>query len=212
MNPQSQGGARRGQQDEAAVVPLPPEPIPDVTQVRSTLLTSSVLTLRERGHDARYFQRLPREHHELMLGTTAGGWVPIAIADAHYRAIEALELPNDEQWAIATAVADRIHRTFLGTLVRMAKGIGVTPWIGLDYYQKLWQRLFVGGAAAVYKLGPKEARTLVVGLPLLAIPYFRTAFRGVNHAGVSLFCRRLYVNEIEELASKTRLSLRVSWV
>ena len=61
------------------------------------------------------------------------------------------------------------------------------------------------------RLGPKEARIEGLGLPLSRIPYFRTAFRGLNEASCELFCAKAYAKEIGELCTPVSIGFRVSW-
>jgi hypothetical protein len=78
--------------------------------------------------------------------------------------------------------------------VKAARGVGVTPWTIFPQFDRLWRRGANGGAAAVFRLGPKEARTELVGCELFDIPYFQHAFRGVLFGIVSMFCEKAYVH------------------
>jgi hypothetical protein len=182
-----------------------------VDAIRSTLVTSSLAALRERGHYERYLAALPLEMHEPVLSSIAGQWLPIGLGAAHYEACDALRLPAEEQEAIGSDVAARVQGTFLGTLVRAARGAGVTPWLGFKQYSRLWARLFRGGDVAVYKTGPKDARLEVVGLPLSRFTYFRAGFRGVNRATCALFAGTVYVHDVPRLCTDTTLGFRMSW-
>ena len=94
-----------------------------------------------------------------------------------------------------------------------AKGAGATPWTGLGFLDRLWDRVFAGGGGVgLVKLGPKEARAQLIGLPLLAVPYFRHAFRGTMLAGLELFCQRAYVHEHGRDQPESTFTFRVSWV
>ena len=182
-----------------------------VEAIRSTLITSSLAALRDRGHYERYLAALPLEKHEAVLSSIAGQWLPIHLGIVHYEACESLRLPAEEQEAIGADVATRVQGTFLGTLVRAARGAGVTPWLGFKQYARLWARLFRGGDVAVYKTGPKDARLEVVGLPLSRIGYFRAGFRGVNRATCALFSASVYVHDVPRLCTGTTLGFRMSW-
>src|SRR5688572_27123859 len=65
-----------------------------VTQVRSTLLQSSLQTLREHGLFERYVALLPKEYHEPILLTLAPSWLPVEVAMAHYRCCDQLSLDD----------------------------------------------------------------------------------------------------------------------
>jgi hypothetical protein len=198
---------------EEILVPLsaPRDKLEAVTQFRSTLLTSSLKAIRDRGHGDRYMTILPPQHHDAIRACIAGTWLPIDLGIAHYDACDALGIPSDEQMGIGREVGLKIQGTFLGTLVKLAKAAGVTPWACLSQYQRLWDRLLVGGGVILTKLGPKEARLELLGIAMARIPYFRTAFRGVNEASCELFCSKAYVEEIRKLCTPTSLGYRVSW-
>jgi hypothetical protein len=183
------------------------------TEVRSTLITSSVEALKKLGRMSDYERLVAREHKEVILSTVAGEWLQMGVAMAHYEAMDKLGFTTNEAIEIGRGVGDKIHGTFLGTMVKMASSVGVTPWFSLGYTAKLYSRLFRGGGgASVVKLGPKEARADVVGVPLLAIPYWRAGLRGLYRAGCELFCQRTYVNEMPLRTTATTTSLRISWV
>lgn len=183
---------------EEVIVPFEPsrELIAPATAYRSTWLLSSLQALKDRGHSDEYFRVLPTEQHEPIRSLVAGVWLPLDIARAHYLACDALQLGVQEQIALGRAVSDKAQGSMLGTVVRMAKAAGVTPWTVLPQYGKLYQRGVQGGAVAVFKLGPKEARIEVVGCELFDIPYFRTAFRGVLQGIAGLFCRTSFIHDV----------------
>ena len=183
-----------------------------VTHVRSTLLTSSLVALRQRGLYDAYFAHLSPELQPIILGMIAGSWVPLSVGLAHYRAANALGLSPLEQFDIGHQVAERIQQSVLGTLARLAKGAGATPWTALENFQRLWDRMLQGGAGAVYRLGPKEARIEIHGNALVAIDYCRNGWRGMFAASAALFAQKVYVNEQRSLATPTSMGLRLSWV
>ena len=68
-------------------------------------------------------------------------------------------------------VSVQVQATFLGTLAKMGRSAGVTPWTGLVHFQRLWDRVLDGGGVAVYRVGPKDARVGDrVALSLVDIP------------------------------------------
>ena len=80
----------------------------------------------------------------------------------------------------------------------------MTPWTALGQTGKLFDRVFRGGGGiCVIKLGPKEARSEIVGVPLADIPYWRAGVRGMFQAGCDLFCRKTYVIEMKKAAATT---------
>lgn len=185
--------------------------VPIAASFRSTWLSSSLRALKERGLMDRYLAALPREHHEAVLTTVAGVWLPTAVATAHYQACEALALAEDEQIAIGAEVGRHAQGTVLGTAVRLARDVGVTPWTILERLPQVWLRIWQGGAVAIYRLGPKDARLEIAGWPCARIPYLRTAMRGVVGGLIELFCRKAYVTPLPKLCGTNVLAYRISW-
>jgi hypothetical protein len=206
--------ASGAQSREEVVVPLRLSAagvVDPVVKVRSTLLASSLMVLRERGLTDDYMKALPHELHPTILNIVPGQWLEVDIAMAHYAACDKLARPVDEQFAAGWAVADRIQKSVLGTLVRVAKGVGVTPWMGLEYFQRLWDRLLLGGSGAVYRLGPKEARVEIHGVPMVQFAWFRNGWRGMFGGSGQLFANRVYIHEITRYTTGTETAFRVSW-
>ncbi len=203
-------------QGEEAFVPLEVGPggvVPPARRFRSTMIGASVLTLRTLGRFDAYIKHVPAEHRETILGSVAGTWLDYQVGVAHYRAADALGLTNEEQLEIGRDVGRRVHATIFGTMAKLARTAGVTPWTGLAQQRRLWSGTIDGGAVAVYKLGPKEARFEAHGVPeLVAIPYFRNAFRGIYVRGSELFCKKMYVSEISSFTRRGIIAYRLAWV
>ena len=196
--------------EQLVVVPRR-SPLVPVTHVRSTLLASSLQTLRSHGSFDAYLALLPAPHHTTVLEAVIGSGIPLSVAIAHYTAADSLGLSVHQQFENGRVVAERIQNSLLGTLVRAAKGAGVTPWTGLAQFQRLWDRLLQGGSGAVYQLGPKEARVEAHGVPLVGIPYFRNAWRGMIAGSGALFCNKIFVTELARHTSKDSFAMRAAW-
>jgi hypothetical protein len=183
------------------------------TQVRSTLLAASVETVRQRGRFDEYVSLMSTEHRDQVVLGVAGVWLPMAVAVAHYVAIDALGFTDAEAVANGYAAGGRLNDTFLGAALKVASHVGATPWLPLEQTGKLFERVFRGGAGLqVEHCGPKEARIEIVGVPLLESPYFRGALRGQVQAGCELFCQRCYAREVGRRTAPGCTTLRVSWV
>ena len=197
------------------VVPLtlPRHQIADATHFRSTWLTASQATLRARGHFARYDGLLAPADRETVLSTVAGMWLPMAIADAHYSACNALDLSTNELLEIGAAATRRANATHLAFVLRMAQGAGVTPWTILTQIPRIWSRTFQGGGqVGVVRLGPKDARFEIIGYPLARLRYNRVTMRGIVNGFVELFCTKTYVKELPKLCDARSIGLHLSWV
>lgn len=202
--------AGRSRTAEEVLFPPPSGPVAPLTHLRGTLIALSLKAIEQRGYAGRYFAALPAEHHAAMQSLIASSWVPEALGTAHYAACEALGLAPHEIHAIGAEVGERVRATFLGTVAGVAREAGTTPWLYLERLPRLFPRICRGGAVAIYKLGPKEARVEWYGLPGLAIPYFRTAFRGANQSIIELFCTKAYVSETPALRGGD-WAFRASW-
>jgi len=195
------------------LIPFPRGSGEIATHVRSTLVLSSIQSLR--GHDLfeRYAALIDPAVLETLVTSVAGTWLPMSVGMIHYRACEKLGLSTRDQVALGHEVGARIQGTVLGLLVRTAKNVGATPWTALEPVVRLWDRVFQGGTGpSVVQVGPKEARAELVGLPLLDVPYFRQAFRGTFMAALELFCTKVYVSEVRGTLRSNAVTFRVSWV
>lgn len=190
-----------------------PSPLVPVTKVRSTLITSSLTSLRARGLFPRYDAAQRSVHRNLILSCVAGEWLDLEVARAHYETCEALGLTPEEQYAIGKDVSKRLHDTFLGLVVKAARGVGVTPWLLLAKGNTMQSRLNQGGGIRVTRLSAHAARVEVARCPLMAIPYQRHALLGVYAAGVELLAShvsaRILASESENPGHLT--VLRLDW-
>src|SRR5438105_4462485 len=111
--------------------PAPRATLGIVRQVRSTLIASSLRSIKLRKHFDAYEANLDPAHKTAVLESVAGTWLPTEVAIAHYEACDKLGLSSAEQVEIGTEVADKVHGTLLGAMVRMASGAGVSPWTAI---------------------------------------------------------------------------------
>lgn len=190
----------------------PRERVRTAYQVRSTLISSSVLALREHGHYERYVRELPKEWHERILFVPAGVWLPFEACEVHYGACERLGLSNDQVLSMGNAVCKHTHKTVLATLIRMATEAGATPFTVFARTPRVWARLFTGGAVGWFKLGPKDVRFQTVGIPLARNLYWRVGYRGLLTSLTEPFCTRMYVRELPQFCVGNELGFRFSWV
>jgi hypothetical protein len=182
------------------------------TAARSTLVTTSIQSLRSRGLYDRYAVRLAEADRIALSTAIAGVWLPMRLVVAHYGACEALRLNVGQQLDIALEVGQHVHGTLLRAMLRLAGTAGVTPWAALAYSGKLYERLFRGGGIEVTRTGPKDARVDMVGNPLCDIEYFRVGVRGVYESALELFCQRVFTQEIPWKRVGREMALRISWV
>ncbi len=102
--------------------------------------------------------------------------------------------------------------TMFGTTVmRLAKGVGVTPWTLFPHLHRFWERGYDGGGIRVQKLGPKEARIELMQCSLADSRYFRNAVRGLFGTVIQLFCSRAYIQEMPSKRPAGGMALRAQW-
>ena len=195
------------------VVPfrVPEQQLGRATHVRTTLLVSSLGSLRKRGHLDAYFRHLASEHHGSVRAMIAGQWAATDVGRAHYLACDALDLPGPEVNAIGREVGDRIEGTFIATIVRMAGDVGATPFVALTQTERMYDRLFRGGGGtSVSRLGPKDARIEIAGFGFADVPYFAKAMAGVFEVGAELFCKKAYAR-VDRQSTPSRVVIHVAW-
>ena len=191
-------------------IPLP-SPVPPLTEVRSALLTSSVLAIRQRGHEARYLSFLDPRYHDALLYDPPGLWVPVVTAVAHYEACDRLQLPSTDVLSMGNAFGVASARSLFGIVTKLAREGGVTPWTLMQHLPAMWGRIYRGSAIGITKLGPKEGRFDVVEIPLARFAYWRTALRGIVGSVLGPLCRVCHVRELPAYTSAMRVGYRVSW-
>lgn len=181
------------------------------TQFRSTPVINSIETLRGEGRFEQYAKSLEGRRDEVVL-CPVGTWMPIALAGAHYQACDRLGLSIQEQVAMGRAAAERASTGWLATFLTFARGgAGLTPWSLLNHLDRLWKRIADGGAVAVYRLGPKEARVEYVGCELFDIPYYRNGSRGMLDALGGMLSERHHTHELPRRA-RGEATYRLQWV
>jgi hypothetical protein len=191
---------------------VPRARIPDATLFRSTWLSSSLLTLRERGDFERYLSLLDPKYHEAIADSVAGRWLPIDVAIGHYRACWGLGLSKEEIADRSLEVTRRVHKTALELALRLARDVGATPWTIYSRLDRLWERVWQGGGVSVTRCGPKDAIVEIAGWRCAAEPYCRAAMPAVVTAVTELFCSKAFARDMtREPAGATSLALHVQW-
>ena len=190
-----------------------PQPLEPVTAVRSTLITSSLASLRTRGLFERYAKLQRSPHREAILSSVAGAWLDLDVAAAHYQACDALGLSRDEQLDIGKDVSKRIHETFLRTILSAARGVGLTPWVLLRRSDSVQTRLNRGGGVRLTRLTARAARIEVAKHPLLELSYFRHGLLGIYLAAVDLMASNVsgQLVHAESQSPGERTVLRLEW-
>jgi hypothetical protein len=198
---------------KGAVVVVPfPSPLVALSEVRSTLLLSSLHALRSGGYFDAYEARVPSAHREEILGSMAGAWLPAAAALAHYRACDALGITSLEQMALGRQTGNGLRHHLTRAAAVLSRGVGVSPWIIFEQFDRFWARSFKGGGVSVIRRGPKDAEIVFAKCALLQSPYFRSALRGVALGLLEVATRRSFMSEMSFTATHHEARYRLSWV
>jgi hypothetical protein len=179
--------------------------------MRSTILLGSIDAVRESSRWNDYMKALDAPFRETLLTTVAASWVPLEAAAAHYRACDSLGLSVEEQVNNGRKTFSRAGGVIFGTVMKMAKEVGVTPWTLLTQFHRFWSRSYDGGGVQVRKLGPKEAYVDVIRAPLFQSRYHRNAVRGVIVSAIDLFCTKAYMTERLGESPHDGVAYRVQW-
>lgn len=190
------------------IIPLP-DAIAPATQVRSTLIQSSLKQLKASGHFDAYERRLPDSMRAEILDTLAPTWLGMDVAMAHYQACDELQLTAAELMRIGEAVGKLINNVLLSALARAAKLTGITPWQFYGQLGRVWSRAFQGGAVGLSRTGAAESLIDIRGLPLCRFEYFRYGCCGVFTSIAALAASRATTTIVDY--STDALRLRGTW-
>ncbi|MDB4990882.1 MAG: hypothetical protein JWN04_6060 [Myxococcaceae bacterium] len=203
----------RGTADPLDIIIPHTRPIAPAFSVRSTLIQSSLATLKVEGLFERYLGLVEPSYRPVILESIAPSWLPMDVGIAHYRACDALALSTEEMIAIGTSVGDRMQGAFMDALTRAARAMGVTPWGLVKRFHVLWGRLFQGGSFEVLRVGPKDLTIEIRGASLCHFAYFRHALCGVVRAAYKYVGVRVaYVRIAGWNADQDSFCMRAAWV
>ncbi len=180
-------------------------------QVRSTVLVSSIQSLRARDLGPRYEAALPAGARERLLTLPPGLWVPVERAVEHYAALDSLGLDAATIQSMGSEVADRVYKSVLSTFVKLSSRAGVNPWTIFASSHRINDLSWRGTDVAVWKLGPKEARYEWRDLACAHVPYFRASFSWFLASILNMFCTKAYVKPLPRLCTPTSLAYLASW-
>jgi hypothetical protein len=159
------------------VRPLPnPQELTAVSQIRGTLLVASRDQIAASGLFAQYEGFLSAEARRELDAVVPASWLPLALAQHHYDAVDRLGMTDAEILALTSAAARQIQGVLLTTMSRMARSSGISVWSIVPLVGKVWDRLFVGGAMGIAREGPKDAVVVLAGNSLIRSRYHRLGF------------------------------------
>lgn len=164
---------------------------PKVTHLRGLLLMNALDNLRSWGVYEAYLERLTPEYRSLLMTTLATSWVPVEHAITHYQVAQQLDITQQMVASAAERLAARVAELFLAAPLKAARrgasdGIDVFASV-LAQNDKVWDRMYQGGATRATRLGPRELSLEDRGNPLARFPIFRSAYECYLDAMAKLF-------------------------
>lgn len=188
-----------------------PHPLRPADALRGAVLASSLLGIRETGHEERYYELLDPAFVEAMRSVSAGTWVEMDAALAHYDAADRIGMSRTEVRGIGQRVGERLHKSVVGTIVRGLRAAGVVgPFSIYPRLNFLWARSVRGGGLRLLRLGPTEARLEVHAVPTVRHAFFRESLGGNLENTLRLFSPSTEL-AVEWIDGDT-CAYRLSWV
>jgi hypothetical protein len=183
------------------------------TEVKGMLFVTSRQQLRAAGVFARYEEQLAPRVREELVEITSSAWVPIEKAHAHFAAVDAIALSDADVLKMNDSLAKKIHGVFLSAVAKTIRSSGISPWSVVPIAARIWPKFFRGGAIAVRQEGPKDARVVVSGNPLVKYRYHRVGW-GAHLATVvrMVVAKPVYTRVMHLDEKEGRLDYLLQWV
>jgi len=199
-----------GKSDETQLYELPADLTP-LRSVRGSILFLDWSWLKSHGYYERYAERVDPAHRETLHSAATSDWVGVDFLMAHYRALDGLDLSYAEAFDVGRLVGERAHGALLATILRLAGGVGATPWFGMGYAHRMWERTWRGGGIRIWRVGERLARVESIGNPAAVSAFHRASFAGAFDVGLQLLCKRSRIEEIARLRTDTSFALSLGW-
>jgi hypothetical protein len=180
--------------------------------VRNVVLQSSLTMLEEEGHYERYVKLMDPKKLEELRSTLAPGWIPIALAHAHYQACDDLGLTEDEIARLGQRIGLKLHETMLVHSGKRNPGADFDLWEATGALYRTYARTYEGGSLQVAKLGPKDKLLELKGFSLSRHRYYRIAQLHGIASGYQSFGVRLETKKIVSYnPTADELTFRFTW-
>lgn len=184
------------------------------TEIRGTLLASSLAMVRERGKESAYFTALEPAFHQDARAVLAQAWLPMELAVAHYSAMGLVFPLAHEQIDNGKVASERTQNGYLRTIVRALHATGTLDIpTAVRRMPAVLERMIRGGGVAVaYRTGLKDVRIELSGFPFLKAIYTHNAWQGMFYSALSLVTARLTVRQDLRFRTDQQMALDVAWV
>jgi hypothetical protein len=178
---------------------------------RGSILHTGWKALAARGLREAYEARLAPEHRSEVLACLSTDWVPFSLLEAHEHAFDQLDLSRDDARLVGVEMSRGVNGVVYATLARLAGQLGASPWLVFGQANKTWQRLYAGGAVAVFKRGERNARIEVWGNPLARYRLHREAFAGALVHVLESYCEEPTLTESIDQRTSTSYAFHARW-
>lgn len=184
---------------------------PHVTHVRGLLLTNAIDNFKRWGVYEAYMSALSDEGRTWLVSTLATSWVPIEAAVAHYRKTSTLGISDSSLEQAGERMAVRIAEMYLANGLKRGGGIEAFASV-LGRNDRMWERMYKGGACRVLRSGPAELLLEDYGNPLHERHSFRHAYVAYMEALANLYHRGVEVRTLPpSRPSPGALATRFTW-
>lgn len=150
-----------------------------VVALRRMLVHSSLTELKNFGLFERYTRVMDPQALQTINELIGPGWMPIALAQAHYHACDQLALPEQQIYEAGMRSGEKTGDQLM---VAGAKGGGPiderTAWTMITAFSRMGRRIYDGGSSQYVRLAGKKLLIEHRGNPLYAIHYYRIAHGG----------------------------------
>lgn len=195
------------------LAPLPSGKVVPATELRGTIMTTSLALVREHGLEARYWSLLDPDQGERIRTIGTISWVPVDLAVAHYQVLDQLFPQPSQQVENGRLSSERTQSAYLRTLFKLLQSSGqLSPAVALRKLPTVFGRMWNGGGAATaYQTGRKDARVELLAYPICASSYVKNAWQGMFENGLAPTARRVFVRIDTGFSSTDRAAYDISW-
>lgn len=193
------------------VIPHDPKAGP-ITAVRNALIQSSLANLKACGYYDRYERLIAPDVLTELLACLGPGWIPVALASAHYEACENMVLGAKELARLGSQVGERVQEAALVSSAKKSRDADFDLWDAASPLHRVWARLYQGGSVQVVKLGPREKLVELRGFTLARFNYYRQAMVTAIRASYTALGERTPTARLQSYNPKTHeMVVRSSW-
>jgi hypothetical protein len=186
-----------------------------VTDVRGIVLQGALAQFKAAGHLDDYMRHYPAEHAATLTQALASSWVPVDVVVAHYDTLERMALSDAQISGAAEQLGASLFDQLFATIVRAIRtaGGGAGIWFGFKQTDRIWSRLYNGGACRILQVGPKDALYTISGLPNVNGRASRLSQCGFLRGVMSISTKACVIRVVPSRTSEhDTLTLSISWV